>query len=109
MGSVGLGWGEERRLDVLSARTRAEAGEAVLVPGPRASVQGGQRGAAGHLGLQLCSGPRAPEGRGQAEGEPRGDGAQDQGRVFRAGRGLCHVRRGAETPEGGGVLRQTLF
>lgn len=56
-----------------------------------------------------CAQDLGPEGRGQAEGEPRGDGAQDQGTVFRAGRGLCHVRRGAETPEGGGVLRQTLF
>lgn len=63
---------------MLSARTWAEAGGAALVPGPRASVQGGQRGAAGHLGLQLCSGPRAPEGRGQAEGEPRGDRTRAQ-------------------------------
>ena len=85
---------------MLSAPHPGGGGGVALVPGLRSSVQGGQRGAAGHLGRQLCSGPRARR---------EGDGAEDQGTVFRAGSGLCHMQRGAETAAGRGVLCRTLF
>lgn len=49
---------------------------AALVPEPRAGAQGGQRGGAGHLGRELCSGPRAQREGARPRESPVGDGAQ---------------------------------
>lgn len=49
---------------------------AALVPEPRAGVQGGRRGGAGHLGRELCSGPRAQREGARPRESPVGDGAR---------------------------------
>ena len=58
---------------------------AALVPEPRAGAQRGQRGAAGHLGRELCSGPRARREGARLRESPAGDGARATARCSELG------------------------
>ena len=57
----------------------SRASGAALVPEPKAGAQRGQQGAAGHLGRELCSGPRARREGARLRESPAGDGARGPG------------------------------